>query len=106
VTVPDASGGTAIDLSAAINGVRFCIAVANGPAHCTINISGSWLPTRRWPATEAITASFGSGGTSFHGTVSITVTARPLSLTFAAGSLPADTVGPAYSQTATASGRL
>jgi uncharacterized repeat protein (TIGR01451 family) len=87
-------------------GAATSVAVGSGPAHGTTSTSGTtitYTPNTGFAGPDSFTyTATNIAGTSSPATVTITVAAPPITLTPA--SLPAATVGVAYSQTVTASG--
>jgi hypothetical protein len=77
VSVAYNSTGTVINLSGAITGVHSSIALASGPAHGTISISGdtvTYVPTSGYYGPDNFTyTATGPGGTSAPATVNLTV---------------------------------
>jgi large repetitive protein len=81
VSVPYASTGTAIDLSASITGVHSAIAIGTAPAHGTVSIAAdvvTYTPNATYYGTDSFTyTATGPGGTSAPATVNITVGLPP-----------------------------
>jgi len=77
VSVAYDSPGAAIDLSASISGVYASVAVATGPAHGMVSVSGSvitYTPAPGYYGADSFTyTATGPGGTSSAATVSLTV---------------------------------
>ncbi len=81
VSVPYASSGTAIDLTASITGVHSGIAVGTVPAHGTVTVAGdvaTYTPNATYYGADSFTyVANGPGGTSAPATVNITVGLPP-----------------------------
>ncbi|WP_313535284.1 Ig-like domain-containing protein [Sphingomonas sp.] len=79
VEVPNASAGTAIDLSSAIAGVHTSIAIGTAPSHGTATVAGNvvtYVPAAGYYGADSFTyTATGPGGTSAPATVSVTVAA-------------------------------
>ena len=106
-TIAANSTNNAITLSIS-GGTSTSVAVASAPAHGTATASGTsitYTPNAGYSGSDSFTwNATNSSGTSADATVSLTVTATPLSFAPAAGALPAATVGSAWTQTVAASG--
>ncbi len=83
------------------------VAVASAATHGTATASGkkiTYKPAAGYSGTDSFTyTATNAAGTSSPATVTVTVTAPPLALSPAAGTLPSGTVGTAYERTFTAS---
>lgn len=87
VAVPYGSSGKAIDLSASISGVHTSLAVAVGPTHGTVSVTGNvvtYTPTAGYAGADSFTwTATGPGGTSAPARVSVTVAQGAQVITFA-----------------------
>ncbi|RYE01818.1 MAG: hypothetical protein EOP61_10175, partial [Sphingomonadales bacterium] len=109
VAVPYASTGTAIDLSASINGVHTGIAIGTAPSHGTVTIAGdvvTFTPAATYYGADSFTyVATGPGGNSAPATVSLTVStpAAPVAAN-ASAAVPFNGTGTAIDLSASISG--
>ena len=110
VSVAYDSPGAAIDLSASISGVYASVAVATGPAHGMVSVSGSvitYTPAPGYYGADSFTyTATGPGGTSSAATVSLTVAtpSAPTAASLSGVSVSYDSPGQAIDLSASISG--